>query len=255
MADESTTAAVDAKTWYDQNVDKEREYVRVYSAIPAKPGDRWTEAGVISVARGVKEEGYIIKAYSGFHDMREAFLDKDEFAEKAAPAGALYPSQPPSDLDKDDLAALTPIKKGKDFLSMGIFSASAECDGFLLKGQDGNNSFVSNYALTSAFNYAGKKFDSDGATVVSMKDESPVRGIIVDEDVTFNFKTGPYEVKKGGFVMINPDDEDGYTAFPAGYAVFGLRRNQSDEQMAAISNVKVDEKVAVGHALRLKPKG
>jgi hypothetical protein len=246
--------AVDVKEYYEQHTDKEREYARVYSAIPIKEGEHWTATvfGGLKAQQSADEDGYKIKAYTGMHDCEERVMSTEEFAEKMMDAAKLHPSEPPADLDDDDLKAITPIKKGKQFIAMGIISARAECDGFLYKGKDGNDTFLSNYSVASAFNYAGKKEQTDGSLIVRAKDEPMLKGIILDEDVTFNFKSGPYEAKKGSFVTPNPDDEDGFIAFPPGFATFGLRRNQTDEEIAAISNVKLDNAVGVKGPLHFK---
>ena len=255
MADETTAEAVDVKAYYEQRADKECEYLRVYSAVPMREGETWTaNVSGLNIRQSADEDGYKIKAYEGMQSAHETFIPADEFKAKAEDASKFHLPQAPEELSAQDLAAMTPIKKGKQFVAGGFISARAECDGFLYKTEKNGNSFLSNYAVTAAFNYAGQKQETDGAQIVRLKDEPNLKGIILDEDVTFAFKSGPYKAEKGSFVMPNPDDVDGYTAYPPGFATYGLRRNQTDEEIAAISNVKLDNAIEVKGPLHLKRK-
>ncbi len=84
-------------------------------------------------------------------------------------------------------------------------------DGFIV-GSKEFATFISNYELTTEFNYAGKKFETDKETIVMNKKERPFKGIILMEDVTFAFKSGDHEMPKGSILYANPKDEDGYWA-------------------------------------------
>jgi hypothetical protein len=246
--------AVDTAKYYAANQGKEREYVQVYNAVTCKEGETWVaNNGLFNVQQSADEDGYKLKAYSGPRKCEETFIAADEFKAKYEDAGKLFLSVPPEDISAEDLAALTPIKKGKQMVvNVGVsLSTSAECDGFLYKAPEGNI-FFSNYGLTTAFNYAGSKCSTHEDLVVKEKSAAPFKGIILAEDVTFDFKSGPFEAKAGSFLRPNPDDEDGFTAYPPGFAQFGLRRTQSDEQLAALVDVRTDDPVKVSKPLKFK---
>jgi hypothetical protein len=245
---------VNAASWYEANKGKEREYVRVYNAVTCKEGEHWVaNTGLFNVQQSADEDGYKIKAYTGAQKNEETFIGADEFKKTYEDAGAVFPAVAPEELSAEDAALLTPIKKGKSMVvNVGVpISTKAECDGFLYKSSDGNI-FFSNYGLTSAFNYAGEKCSTHEDLVVRRKDEPAVKGVILTEDITFDFKSGPYEAKAGSFITPNPDDEDGYTAYPPGYAQFGLRRTQSDEQLAALVDVRTDDSIQVNKPIKFK---
>jgi hypothetical protein len=246
--------AKDVAEYYQQRAEAEREYVRVYAARPAKEGDAITvNAGGFAIQSSIEEDGYTLSAYSGAQSSTEEFLSAEDFKTRTEDAGSLYPSLPREDVSAEEAAALRPVKKGKTIVvNVGLpIQTKAECDGFLYK-TSGGDIFLSNYSVSAAFNYVGRKEQTHEELVVRKKDEPMLKGIILEEDVTFAFKSGPYEAKKGSFVTPNPDDEDGYTAFPPGFAIFGLRRNQSDEVMAAIADVRTDSHVEVGKPLKFK---
>ncbi len=235
-----TDKAIDAAEYYNQHAAEEREYVRVYCALPAKEGDHWVASlGGLNIQQSADEAGYILKAYTGMQNHSEEFLTADEFKNNTADASKLATSLPRSDVSEDDAKALTPVKKGKRIVvNVGLpLATTADCDGFLYK-TDSGNVFLSNYSVSAAFNYAGQKAQSHEEFVVTKKDEPAIKGIILNEDVTFNFKSGPYEAKKGAFLSPNAQDEDGYTAYPPGFAAFGLRQNQEEQPKPAAAAPK-----------------
>jgi hypothetical protein len=246
--------AVNTASWYEANKGKEREYVRVYNAVTCNEGETWVaNNGLFNVQQGADENGYKIKVYSGPQKCQETFIGTDEFKKTYEDAGAVFPAVTPEDISAEDAALLTPIKKGKSMVvNVGVpLATKAECDGFLYKMEKGNI-FFSNYGLTTTFNYTGQKCSTHEDLTVRRKDEPAIKGVILTEDVTFDFKSGPFEAKAGSFVMPNPDDEDGFTAYPPGYAQFSLRRTQSDEQLAALVDVRTDDELKVSKPLKFK---
>ncbi|MEZ0262983.1 MAG: hypothetical protein ACAH80_18405 [Alphaproteobacteria bacterium] len=243
--------AVDVAEYYAANKHKEREYVRVYAARPVKEGDTYVN-GIFQCS--VDEPGYRVSAYNSMQKSEEKIMTAAEFKEKTEAADAFFPAVPKEDIDADDMKRLTPVRKGKRIaINVGVpILTEAAHDGFLYTTEKDGDIFISNYGLTTQFNYAGKKEQTHEDLLVKMKDEPAFKGMILAEDVTFNFKSGPFDAKAGSFVQPNPDDEDGFTAWPPGYAQFGMRRTQSDEQLAALVDVRTDDELKVSKPLKFK---
>jgi hypothetical protein len=249
MADETTpaTPAVKAQDYYRQHAAEEREYARVYVARPAGPGDSYVD-GVFE--KGIREAGYKLSVYTDVNTTQQAFLNTRDFDAQAKDASKLRLPVPREDLSAEDAAKLTPVGKGRNYVA-SFFEQTTGCDGFLCKTSEGQG-FISNYALTTAFNYAGAKVETEKEQLVTLQDEPMLKGFILAEDVTFAFKAGNYEAKKGSFLYVNAQDEDGYTVMKPGYAQFALRRNPSAEEIAEESSVALNHSIAVGGPMKLK---
>ncbi len=204
--------ATSAEEYYKAHQNEEKEYVRIWVAREVKSGDRITINSALGVDAVVSapEDGYEIKDHAGTSE----FLTKAEFKEQAVPADDFELPLPKEDLTEEELKLLNPVKKGDEIVvNPGItIITRAERDGFILSSEEGGNSiFISNFELTSEFNYAGRKFETEKELIVTDKLDPPVKGIILTEDVIFAFKAGEYNAPAGSLLFINSKDEDGYT--------------------------------------------
>lgn len=245
-----TDKAVDAGEYYQAHAADEREFYRVYVARPVKEGERITVTTPLPMVTRAEEDGYEISGYTGMHSSDKAFMSAADFAEKTLPADIYAPAAAVEDLPAD--IKVKPVAKGKAMVSnnAGInVQGAAPYDGVIVEAGK-NRLYFSNYELTSLFNYAGRKESTHEEILVRMKDEPPVKGIILGEEVTFAFKGGDYEAKMGSALFPNPKDEDGYSANGSeGFASVGLR-------LTALANpgTTLEENLKVSKPLTLKHK-
>lgn len=196
-------AAMTPEEFYKANIDKEKEYVRIYTAREVKAGE--------SIDRGcyfedIKEDGYEISKGVGYRNKRE-------FAVQTTPAENMELPLPKKDLDKEYLQNIRPVKKGERFwidYGGGTLSCStAAQDGYIITKGKGQL-FMSHFELMSQFNYAGKGHETEKELIITMNDETPLTGIILDEDVTFAFKDCTQSARAGSLLFVDPKSEDGY---------------------------------------------
>ena len=215
--------SVNAEEYFKAHQAQEKEYVPVSTARKIKAGQTVLINTVLGIDAFVKapEDGYEVKGPSD----SKKFLTKSQLKQQTVAADELELPAAKEDLTAEELKLIKPVKKGEEiYVNPGLpIVGRAEQDGFIVTDEDGKYSrFVSNYELTSSFNYAGKKYKThDEADIIVQKDQAPLKGIILTEDVTFAFKAGEYEAPKGSLLFVNPDDEDGYTVDNAnlGYRV------------------------------------
>lgn len=242
--------AVNAADYYKEHATDEREYLRVYVARPVKEGDRMTVTSPLPMITRADEEGYEVSAYTSMSGSEKFFMSAEEFKEKMQDATIYAAADAAEDLPAD--VKVKPAAKGKLIVSNngGIpVQSKAPYDGVIVEAGD-NRLYLSNYELTSIFNYAGKKESTHPELLVRLKDEPPVKGIVLREDVTFAFLDGDAKATAGSLLMPNPDDKDGYTSVGGvAYARVGLRLNA-----LANPSMTLDSDVKVSSPLHLKRK-
>lgn len=250
---------INAEEFYKKNAADEQQYVRVYAARPVRPGDEViNNIGGLNIMGTADENGWELSAYHNYHQSNKKYLSTDEFKAETAKADALPLSTEPEALTAEDLAGITPVAKGQRIaIDVGLpIMTEASYDGATIKtSEDGLPTYMSNYQLTTLFNYAGAKKNTHEDLVVTLKDEQPIKGIILKEDTVLDFKEGPYEAKAGSFLYPNPDDVDGYTAMEPGFAQLGLRKYVSPEDLAAASKMSTSAPVKTKGSAKFKPKG
>ncbi|MBU6475474.1 MAG: hypothetical protein KGL10_08320 [Alphaproteobacteria bacterium] len=209
-------SAINAKEYYETHKSAEREYIPIVTARAVKAGETVTVNSVLGIDAMVKapEDGYQISGSGGY----KKFFTEEQLKEKTVPAEGLELPAPKEDIPEEELEYIQPVKKGeKIYVNPGIpVAARADEDGFIVKDKDSDYSaFMSNYELTSLFNYAGGKYEThEQRAVVALKDAPRLKGIILQENVTFAFRNGEYTAPKGSLLFVNADDEDGYTVTP-----------------------------------------
>lgn len=214
--------AVNAEQYYKAYQSQEKEYVTIATAQPVKAGGTAIINVGFNVQVSVDEDGYQLSDAAG----NFSYLSNKDFTAKTVSADSLELPVVKQDLAVDDLKAIKPVKKGDTIcVDVGLpIQTTAKKDGFLVTTEEGKLPiFMSNFELTSTFNYSGKKFETEKILVVVDKEATPRKGIILQEEVTFTFKAGEYTAPAGSLLYVNPDDEDGYTVQPYRSANAALR--------------------------------
>lgn len=215
--------AVTPEEFYQANIDKEKEYVRIYAAFEVKAGEE-SATGVAGPI--VKEDGYELNR------RRNGFLGKAEFERKASPAEKLPLPVPKENLSENELQSIKLIRKGEriivKFSPNGTLHKVAEYNGCIIKSEtDGCEMYLSNFELASQFNYAGQKYEPEKERIVTLSDEPPLKGILLDEETTFAFRSGNKTIPAGSLLYLDPASEDGYSTeiMPAPRNRFHLSAN------------------------------
>lgn len=231
---------VDAAAYYTTHAGEEKEYVRVYAARSVKAGESIARnVGGLYVESKTEDAGYELSAYHGFRSSDKDFMTVAEFRQNTVSAADLPLAVPREDISPEEQKGMKPVAKGTRItIDVGVpIVTKAPYDGFTVDVGGNLPVFMSNYELTTVFNYAGAKQGTHEDLVVALKGEPTVKGIILDRDVTFDFKDGPYLAKAGSFLYKNAEDKDGYTAAEPGFANLGLRRFLSAEELGAQKNM------------------
>jgi hypothetical protein len=186
--------------FYKANIDRENEYVRVYPAYEVKAG---IPAGRKKIVP--EQDGYIFT-----RDRDEEIMSNAEFAAKTASAQDLDLPLPRKDLNAETCDSIRPIGKGEIFHFNGI--NVMDHDGFIVKLKEAPMpGFMTNIQLTSAFNYAGEKCQSEKETLVTLNDEAPVKGVIADRDIVLETPTGFLSLCRGDILYPDAAAESGYS--------------------------------------------
>jgi len=202
---------VNAEEYYKEHIADEKDYVRLAAAREVKAGEIVFLDAVHGHEQAVApRDGYEARHYITGPRFKQFFVSK---------ANALHPDKlelavPKKDLTEEELARIKPVQRGDEFTVEGEngFTRYAETDGFFITQPDGKEPvFMTNFELTTAFNYAGKKRGIQEEIVVADKTKPLITVIILKEDVIFEFKSSQITAKAGSFLWKNPDDEDGYT--------------------------------------------
>lgn len=241
---DATPTPVNAAEFFKANEADAKDYVQVYAARALRAGDkRIADVGGLNIQTTAEHAGYELARYTSMHDSRKVFLDAKEFAEKTLPADMLAPAVPREDLSAADMKAFTPVAKGERIaVDVGLpIITTADMDGFTVQVGDAKSLpvFMSNYAVSTLFNYAGARKQTHEDLIVRVKDEPELNGIILKADTTFAFKEGDYTAPAGSFLYENKEDVDGYTVMPPGFAQFALREAPGPEQSVALET-KID---------------
>jgi len=193
--------------YYQANIDKEKEYVRVYTAHEVKAGDE-SLTGVAGSL--IQEDGYELNRRT------DGFLRKAEFARKASPAEHLPLVVPKDNLSEKELNDIRLVRKGERIIVKitpnGTLHKRAEYNGCIIKSEkDGCEMYLSNFELTSQFNYAGKKYETENEKIIFLKDEPPLKGILLDRETTFVFEGREKTIPAGSLLYCDPQSPDGYS--------------------------------------------
>jgi len=243
--------SIDAAEFFKAHAGEAKDYVQVYAARALKVGEsRVADIGGLNIQTRTETAGYELARYTSMHDSKKVFLGAQAFAEKTAPADTLAPAVPREDLTAEDMKAFTPVAKGDRIaVDVGLpIITNADMDGFTVKTGDEKSLpvFLSNYAVSTLFNYAGAKKHTHEDLIVRIKDEPELKGIILKEETTFAFKEGDYTALAGSFLFENKEDVDGYTVMPPGFAQFALREAPGPEQSVALESAVAVRKKPVG---------
>lgn len=216
--------AITAHDYYQSHKAQEKSYTHVYTARPVKKGETIIIMSGLGIGAQVKapSNGYLVE--DNMTRQPGTFLTESEFKAQAVTADQFRLPAAKEDLPTG--VKLEPVAKGDTAVVdsfLGIYAqVSVDADGFIvIEGQ--SRSYVTNFELTSCFNYAGKKKKTHDVLVVADKEDAPVKGIVLTEDVTFAFKKGDYAAPKGSILIVNADDEDGYTIYTGSQANTFLR--------------------------------
>ncbi|MDI1229353.1 MAG: hypothetical protein PSY14_16865 [bacterium] len=249
------TTAIDAGAYYAAHQASEKEYVRVYAARAMATGESTTaNAGGFLIETSVEAPGYELSAYQDFQNSAQDFLTAAEFKAKTLPASALPLAVAREDITAEEAKGMVAVAKGtKITIDVGLpIQTRAPHDGFTVDVGGSLPVFMSNYEVGAAFNYAGQKKSTQEELVVRLKDEAPLKGIVLTEDVTFDFKEGAFEAKAGSFLYPNKDDVDGFTVSRPGFAMLGLRENMSQQQLDAQARMATDAALSAPKTARFK---
>lgn len=237
MTDVSKTTPVNAAEFFKAHEAEAKEYVQVYAARSLKTGDsRIANVGGLNIQTQAETSGYEVARYTSMHNSEKTFLAAKEFADKTALADTLAPAVAREDISAEDMASFTPVAKGQSItVNAGLpIATRADMDGFTVKVDDGLPIFMSNYAISTLFNYAGAKKNTHEDLIVRFKDEPELKGFILKDETTFAFKEGEYTAPAGSFLYENKDDVDGYTVMKPGFAQFALREAPGPEQSTSL---------------------
>jgi hypothetical protein len=193
-------AALTPEEFYKANIGKEKEYVHIYLAYEYSAGETM---GVGIFETAAEKDGYQLNP-SG------EFLDRAEFAAKTTSAEDLELAVPKKDLGDEELENITPVKRGgwvnlkEDANGQFNERLLAGHDGFAIKTGDRSKSYMSNFELTSKFNFAGERYETEKETIVTLNNEAPVKGIILEEKTTFGSEDDNHTAPAGSLLYPNP---------------------------------------------------
>jgi hypothetical protein len=208
---------VNAEKYYKANIDEEKEYVRLAFGREVKKGDIiFVDTIGGNEQATAPEDGYEVKHVNG----KQSFVS----TANALPAEELELPVPRKDLTAAYIKKIKPLKKGDEITFTpakegeepdgidNIYPTYAEKDGFIIAlANEKEPAFMSNFELTSCFNYAGQRYGTDKEIIIADKNKPPVTGILIKEDTVFDFKGGECFAPAGSLLYKNPHDEDGYT--------------------------------------------
>lgn len=211
------TSSVSADQYYKNHISEEDTYVNIYTARPVKAGDT-TLVGFFEAT--VEKDSYEVTQFTG-NDNSSEIVSRSDFARHFTDASAYLPATKQRVLSQKDQASVTHVKRG-DRLAGGLIRVMN--DGVLIE-QDAEEVYMSNFELVSKFKNASTLVRGSTPMIVARKDETPRKGIILKEAVTFVFKDGNFSATPGSFLYINPEDKDGYTVISGGnFAALALRK-------------------------------
>jgi hypothetical protein len=192
--------------FYKANIGREKEYVRVYVARAIRAGEK-----IFGSVMTADRDGYEVGSCGMRGDVSPAsigFMDAAAFATETASAEDLMLPAPREDLDAKILDKIRPVSEGQGIQifrgdTAGTLVTTADHDGFILKTGHGNDEiYLSNFELASRFNYAGRRCETRKERLVTLNDEPPFKGILLDTEMTFSF------------------GENGSSSFPAGSLIY-----------------------------------
>ncbi len=214
------TAPITADLYFKQNEHKAQSAFEtpVFEAHKVQAGDRITITGFINIMTRAEEDGFLVK-----FDRDSKFMTPEEYTEFKSVCEPFI-SDGAEDLPAG--AKVVPVKKGQTIMTqpwsdttLGV-QAEAEADGFLVTlPETGKARFMSDATFRAVFNananLPAKSDDQELLRYVPQADDIPVRYIVLDTDVTFDFEEGAYNAPAGSVLYENPDDVDGFTVTPA----------------------------------------
>ncbi len=222
-----TQQAVNAAVYYNDHVDQEQSYAHITVASPVKTNDNIVvnAAFGFNIQTRVDEDGYHLTDYAAAKPLL-GFLSTTAFNAQAIRADSYELAAPRHELPEAALSTLQAVRKDDTIYIDTGFGIPAEtkapCSGAVAV-IEGSRVFLSNFELTSKFNNIGGLHSDPEVMIVTSNKEPLVKGIVLRETVTFDFKDGEFTAPAGSFLFANPKDVDGYTVYPPEYAQMALR--------------------------------
>lgn len=205
-----------AQTLFNEYADAVHQAVEapVLKASAVKEGDNIIVNVGFNIMTTADQDGWQVSLQGKF-----AFLTNEEFSarvEKVNPESLGIVKQ---DLPAD--AKPKAVNKGQQIMvqpwsdtDLGVLMTAQEAGYVLNLG--GKKKFMSDIEFRMTFNTEAAPLDKSQALYRQKPAENAkaVRYLVLPEDVTLDFKSGPFNATGGSVVYENSDDEDGYTAVP-----------------------------------------
>ncbi len=201
--------AITADEYYKANIGREKEYVRVGYAYPVKAGDTLRDLkkaplGTCGIRNTIiaTEDGYVVVTYPN-----KEFLTCAEFEEKKVLAVQLKLPNARKPLSNEEAASMGPLRNGEVVKYTTEDGKAAEWipdNYFVHTKHDGEDRYTANHELAVFFNIASAKVPGPKFLVVTDKEPSIEKGIVVDKEVTFNDGGQEFKATPGFFLFYDP---------------------------------------------------
>lgn len=198
--------AITGEQYYKDHIAEEKEYIPVFAAYPIRKGETLNDGS----ARRAQEDGY---------EIGHTFYTREGFSAATIPAADLALPAPRRDLTPEQLADLTPVKKGDDVPYVDHntgekFQHTVMHDGFLVP-QGNKKTYMSNFDFSDCFNDVANKChtEADPVTVILKHKATPVKGILIPEDMKLTMVDDEYSARAGSILMDGGHTIDSVLAF------------------------------------------
>lgn len=202
---------------------QQQDYARVYAARRIAPGD--TLKGASGETRAIAA-GWEVSSYGEGGQTQRRFIAEVIFDEITAAADDLPPALPKLAMSHTERQRYNAVARGDTIRisAQQAVNGGAPYDGFLLSCGGAMPIYQTNYEVTTTFNnYAGRMLSTQEERVVRMKGEPELRGIVLQEDVTFQVKGGSRVAKAGSILYRDDKADDGFTIAGPAFTRLGLR--------------------------------